>query len=141
MKEIQLQKLVIDALRDNGGAGHKLSSRFLIGVSDLLIKHPARPAALYEVKLNKFAASGLDDHVFKLDVTVPQQDFLRKYHNAGMPVGVLSGVMRGTKLYLCCYPFLEVEALSYVAKVSDHVDMGRGDERKQFIFKYIGSCL
>lgn len=95
MREVDYQKFVLDIIREAGGAGHKLSSRFLIGVSDLLIKLPGREAALIEVKLAKFAPSTKPDHEFDLGVTVLQREFLKKYHKAGMRVGVLSFVEHG----------------------------------------------
>lgn len=95
MKETDYQKFVLDIVREAGGAGHKLSNRFLVGVSDLLIKLPGRNAALIEVKLAKFAPSTSPDHEFDLGVTVLQREFLKKYHEAGMRVGVLSFVEHG----------------------------------------------
>lgn len=98
MKETDYQKFVLDIVRDAGGAGHKLSSRFLVGVSDLLVKLPGREAALIEVKLAKFAPKTSGDHEFDLGVTVLQREFLKKYDKAGMIVGVLSFVQQGPKL-------------------------------------------
>lgn len=95
MREIQYQSLVLDVVRDAGGAGHKLSNRFLVGVADLLIKLPGREPVLVEVKLAKFAKSTKDGHEFDVGVTVPQLEFLKKYHNAGMKTGVLSFVEHG----------------------------------------------
>lgn len=95
MKETDYQKFVLDIVRDAGGAGHKLSSRFLVGVSDLLVKLPGREAALIEVKLAKFAPKTSGDHEFGLGVTVLQREFLKKYDKAGMKTGVLSFVEHG----------------------------------------------
>lgn len=95
MKETDYQKFVLDIVRDAGGAGHKLSNRFLVGVSDLLIKLPDREAALIEVKLVKFAPRTKQDHRFDLGVTVLQREFLKKYNKAGMKTGVLSFVEHG----------------------------------------------
>lgn len=95
MKEVQYQSLVLKIVRDAGGAGHKLSNRFLIGVSDLLVKMPNWAPMLVEVKLAKFAKSTEDDHEFNIGVTVPQLEFLKKYHNAGMKTGVLSLIEHG----------------------------------------------
>lgn len=95
MREVQYQSLVLQAVRDAGGAGHKLSNRFLIGVCDLLIKMPNWAPMLVEVKLAKFAKSTGDDHEFDVGVTVPQHEFLKKYRNAGMETGVLSFIEHG----------------------------------------------
>jgi len=98
VKEVELQRLIIDVVEEVGGASHKLSNRFLIGIPDLLVKVPGYQAALIEVKLNKFAApknKRVKSHVFKLDVTVPQQTILGEYDAAGMTCGVLSGVLIG----------------------------------------------
>lgn len=96
MKETACQSLMIDAVRANGGAAHKLSNRFLVGVSDLLVKLPARPAMLLEVKLNKFSSLTDDGHGFMLDVTKLQDDFLRRYARAGMLCAVASFVQIGS---------------------------------------------
>lgn len=95
MKETDYQKFVLDIVREAAGAGHKLSNRFLVGVSDLLIKLPGREAALIEVKLAKFHPATKPDHEFDLGVTVLQREFLKKYHEAGMRAGVLSFVEHG----------------------------------------------
>lgn len=95
MKEVDYQKFVLDIVREAGGAGHKLSNRFLVGVSDLLIKLPGREAALIEVKLAKFSPKTEQNHKFDLGVAVLQREFLNKYRKAGMTVGVLSFVEHG----------------------------------------------
>lgn len=87
MKELQLQNLIIDVVRDHGGAARKLSHRFSVGVPDLIVKVPGVPAVLFEVKKNKWPVRG---SVVKLDVTVPQLRFLKEFSNAGMDAGVIS---------------------------------------------------
>lgn len=88
MKETDLQSLTIKAVRLYGGAAHKLSNRFLVGVSDLLVKLPKLPAALLEVKYDERADMPVAGIV--PDVTVLQYKFLKEYHDAGMRCGVMS---------------------------------------------------
>jgi hypothetical protein len=88
MKEIELQTDIINAVRQHGGAAHKLSHRFSVGVVDLLAKPPYEPARLIEVKLNERPAR-LDTPI-TLDITRPQVEFLQDYYNSGMIAGVLS---------------------------------------------------
>lgn len=90
MLETSLQKDVIDAMREAGGAATKLSNRFLIGVSDLLIKLPSYDAMLVEVKKNQYPVVATVDSCVHMDVTQKQMQFLREYWSAGMTCGVLS---------------------------------------------------
>lgn len=87
MLETALQKDVIDAVREAGGEASKLSNRFLIGVSDLLVKFPDLPAMLVEVKKDVYPVA--TDRV-KIDLTPKQLQFLRGFDRAGMTCGVLS---------------------------------------------------
>lgn len=125
MKEVDYQKFVLDIAREAGGAGHKLSNRFLIGVSDLLIKLPGREAALIEVKLAKFAPTTKPDHEFDLGVTVLQREFLKKYHKAGMRVGVLSFVEHGRqKLWADVFGLDSFNEAGYlIRQIANHVPL------------------
>lgn len=87
MKELDYQKLIIDVVRTHGGAAFKLSNRFLVGVSDLLVKLPALPPALLEVKLD---AIPVKSNLIGLSVTVPQKRFLAAFGQAGMHTGIVS---------------------------------------------------
>lgn len=120
MIEVDVQTKIVKAVIAGGGAAHKLSNRFLIGVSDLLIKQPSRPALLMEVKLAKFSASIRPDHQFKLDVSHLQKDFLRQYHRAGMAAGVISAVLRGSRLWLAYFRLDHMDATGYTAMVEQH---------------------
>lgn len=88
-KETVLQSDVIEGVRAAGGAARKLSHRFLIGVSDLLVKMPGAPAALIEVKKDTMPTRGYTITI-KPDLTVLQRKFLEEFHRAGMPAYVLS---------------------------------------------------
>src|SRR5215207_7353826 len=88
MKELALQKLICDIVnREHGGFARKLSHRFLVGVSDLLIKLPGLPTALIEVKCENCP---VNKKTVTLDVTVPQRRFLRDAASAGMIAGIFS---------------------------------------------------
>lgn len=126
MNELQAQSLVIQSVRNAGGAANKLSNRFMIGVADLLVKLPVYPALLVEVKLQRVGRTTKDAHQFELDVTVPQRKFLLDYHKAGMHTCVLSFVERGglgrCGLYAAQFSLDTLEARRYyVVTVSEHV--------------------
>lgn len=134
MKEIDCQSLVIDAVRAHGGAAHKLSNRFLIGVSDLLVKLPDRPAALLEVKLNKFSSlAGL----FGLDVTHLQKKFLNDYYDANMGCGVLSFIEHNRKgirgLYLAAFGLDSMHQTDYHVRREDHVWLGKDKDARHCV--------
>jgi len=97
MIETQAQKHVIDAVKAHGGAAHKLSNRFSVGVSDLLIKLPGLPAMLMEAKLDHRANVLHPQSPVMPDVTVPQHSFLTSYAEAGMVCGVMSFVEEARK--------------------------------------------
>jgi DNA-binding sugar fermentation-stimulating protein len=92
IKETQLQHDVIKAVREIGGAANKLSNRFLVGVSDLLVKISNEDAMLIEVKKNVYSAEFRD--AVTLDVTTKQLAFLNEYARAGMRCGVLSFLVK-----------------------------------------------
>ncbi len=169
MLETDLQKYVIDVVRARGGAAYKLSHRFAIGVSDLLVKLPnigtsvsspdetdkphgkcracgARlnqhlvgigkgfvrelPALLLEVKQHE--GVNTSPYAFKLDVTRPQQQFLRDFQFAGMRVGVLSFLQHNGKLNLAAAVF-ELDSLitaGLTVHPNQHVSLGRRPESR-----------
>lgn len=89
MKELDCQKLIVDAVREHGGMAHKMAHRFLVGVADLLVKLPGYPAAIIEVKLEQLRTGGKTTLITP-DVTVLQDKFIKNYYNAGMTAGVAS---------------------------------------------------
>jgi hypothetical protein len=127
MKELEMQRLVVKAVRAAGGAAHKLSHRHLVGICDLIVKLPKLPALLLEAKLSKFSPRVSRNHQFVLAVTYPQQAFLAEYQKAGMIVGVLSGVahMRGPSLLLACFHLDRLVVANYSVMVADHTVDGR----------------
>ncbi len=92
MNELGMQALIVDAVNGSGGFARKLSNRFLVGVVDLLVKLPDYPAGVLEVKQRDLPRD--NNLTWKLDVTGPQQRFLRDAHGAGMPAGVASFMHR-----------------------------------------------
>jgi hypothetical protein len=86
--------MIIDAVIDKGhGHAYKASSRFLVGVADVLVKLPQWPAGFLEVKQRDWPAT---DARFLLDITHAQQIFLRRFNAAGMPTGVASFLQMGS---------------------------------------------
>lgn len=87
VKETDFQLDTIKAVIAAGGAANKLSNRFLVGISDLLVKFPATPTMLIEVKKNPVP---VQSHFVNLDVTPKQLQFLVSYAKVGVRCGVLS---------------------------------------------------
>lgn len=125
MREVEYQSLVVDVVRAQSGAATKLSNRFLIGVSDLLVKLPDCKAMLVEVKLEH--AQTMNDREFCLDVTALQKKFLREYAAAGMCCGVLSFVeWRGLGrrgLHVAAFSLVKIEQMCYRVCISDHLSL------------------
>lgn len=85
--EVDYQKLICDVVKEAGGFGKKLSNRFLVGVPDLLLLHPDWTPGIYEVKLNK---KPIRKDIVNLEVTVPQENFLRAIEPMNMIAAVFS---------------------------------------------------
>lgn len=147
MKETDLQKYTIDVVRARGGAAYKLSHRFALGVSDLLVKLPTRVttdrrdlmrAMLLEVKQHE--GVNTSPYPFKLDLSRPQQDFLRDFHNAGMRVGVLSFLQRNGKLNLSAavFEFDSLITAGLTVHPNQHKSLGRKpDERDRALYQIL----
>lgn len=127
MNELAAQSFVVDAVCNAGGAAHKMSNRFLIGVADLSVKLPSRPCMFVEVKLEHIGRTTKPAHQFKLDVTVPQSKFLLKYQKAGMSVCVLSFVERGglgrRGLSVAAFKLDKLILTRYVVAVCGHIEV------------------
>lgn len=119
MNELQFQSRCIRAVREHGGAAHKLSNRFMVGVSDLLVKLPNCAAMLVEVKLAKFKTT--QERTFRLQVTKPQEVFLASYDRAGMLCAVLSVIQYAPRvIHAACFQLDAVRAKEYTVSTSDH---------------------
>lgn len=94
MRELEWQRETIKVARAHGGFGWKLAAKFLIGVPDLLIKLPNRPAALIEVKWQRVIKA----ERVRLAVTVPQRNFLAGFEGAGGASFVMSFLTKGTDI-------------------------------------------
>lgn len=151
MLETDLQRYVIDVVRERGGAAYKLSHRFAIGVSDLLVKLiDPQPTLAAGTKFNRLPAMLLEvkqhegvntsPYPFKLDLSRPQQDFLRDFHDAGMRVGVLSFLQRNGKLNLSAAVF-ELDSLitaGLTVHPNQHKSLGRKpDERDRALYQIL----
>lgn len=141
MKEIDVQSLIIDSVKAHHGTGHKLSNRFLIGVSDLLIKQSHGPAALIEVKLQKIGSTTKPDFEFKLDVTIPQREFLQRYFDVGMWAGVFSFVERGGRgvrgLSMALFRLDAIKRLDYRVSVGMHHPLSPHPNREKDLAEYM----
>lgn len=91
MRELDAQKHVVDAVEAEGGYALKMSHRFLIGIPDLLVKLPGRPAMILEAKVHECMVYRPDSE-FKLEATALQERELRMMEGAGLITGILSFV-------------------------------------------------
>lgn len=90
MQETDLQLKAIKVAQAMGGEGQKTSHRMFVGVADLLIKFPGCQSWFMEAKLDR---PGPRTRSFRLEVTVPQLRFLRRWDRVGTPGFVLSFVI------------------------------------------------
>lgn len=141
---------MIDVVRARGGAAYKLSHRFAIGVSDLLVKlndtsatfkEPTLPAMLLEVKLAHGAPLGrnMNTRQFKLEVTRPQKEFLQDFGRAGMRVGVLSFLENNGKLelYGAIFELDRLKAAEYRVSTLDHMPLRPVKERDAKLYQML----
>lgn len=89
MNELDAQRLVIESVHSHGGFAVKLSHRFMVGVSDLLVQIPDLPTGLWEVKMDDLPKQ--NDYV-QLKPTAKQVRFLEKFKKAGGHSGLISFV-------------------------------------------------
>lgn len=80
MKEVDLQKLAVDAVNEHGGLAFKLSNRFLGGIPDLFVQLPGLPSALVEVKIARISK---DRKVAHFDITPLQWKVMDQHVMAG----------------------------------------------------------
>jgi|HubBroStandDraft_3_1064219.scaffolds.fasta_scaffold01536_11 hypothetical protein len=132
MKETDCQQLVIDAVKETGGAGLKFNNRFLIGVCDLLIQAPDLRPMFLEAKKRELA-DGTEGHVWELDVTHKQKSFLGQWHKAGMLTGVVSFIQTTDQdvrsLKMCVYSYVNMLELDWRVKQAHHFELGEKDQR------------
>lgn len=107
MKEVNAQKLMIDAVsRIRKGKAFKLSSRYLIGVSDLFVKIPNYPGAFVEVKMNEKPKT---KETVTLGVTPLQAKFMKEFSAAGQPCMVASFLCDDkNELFLSCRTYDDI---------------------------------
>ena len=101
MKELDCQKLVVDAVREGGGFAFKMSNRFLVGIPDLFIHSPEYGTSLWEVKLRD---APKDMGGWCVYITAKQDQKLREYTKAGGFCGVISFV-EGSDVRMAVFPY------------------------------------
>lgn len=136
MREVDAQLELIKAVRSAGGVGTKLSNRFLIGVSDLLLKLPGDPPVLIEAKMADLVTS----RTVKVQPTAIQLHFLREWDNVGMMTGVVSFITRKREFGVM---FLRTEewngdyaALSVLTDDHAWCPMGSGHRQKLMLEEF-----
>lgn len=138
MNELEMQKLIVDAVNEEQGFGLKISHRFLVGVPDLIIKPTDRRygAGLIEAKQREEMKD--PNRAFNLEVTPPQKNYLRAAARSGMAAGVASFTKSGNvrTLRLCIYDLRDMESNGYVGYGRDHQPIGDPATRNRDI-RYI----
>jgi len=135
MNELDMQKLVVDALIDGGHQAMKMNNEYIKGPSDLLIKMRGRPAFFLEAKRTDLGKTTIDRnvHTWKWDVTELQKKFMRDWQAAGMRCGILSFVqLTGgniNSLRMAVYPYKTCELEGWTASLADHIPLGKADVR------------
>lgn len=134
MLEIEVQRYMIDVVKERGGAGHKMSHKFNMGVCDLLLKFPRpAPAVLFEVKnkwcTEKYLHAGSS---FELAVTRPQREFLSGFYDAGMKVGVVSFLQWAGKsgLAMGVFQLDLLKPMRYHVLLAMHEPLGKHHKRR-----------
>lgn len=102
MRELAAQSLITRAVKDHGGVAFKMANRFLVGVPDLFIQLPGCTSSLWEVKMNK-TKFGMKEF-FEVDLTKPQENFLRDLIRAGGNCGTISFLQDTHVLYMSVQP-------------------------------------
>lgn len=85
--ELTLQKALIKAVEQLGGAGEKISNRFARGVMDLLLHVPQQGTFLVEVKYRDLPS--MDSTRMSVELTPLQSLKLKYFQSAGAQAGLL----------------------------------------------------
>jgi len=123
MKELAFQSLIAKAAREVGGFAHKMSSRFLVGVPDLLLQLPSKYTGMWEVKIDDMPKMKSE---ITPAVTPLQLKWLREYINSDGVGGVISGVRSDKGLYIKVYRMVGDEETMPPLAVDDYVLLPRG---------------
>lgn len=133
MRELEAQKIVVDAVTEANGYALKMSHRFLIGIPDLLIKLPDRPTMVLEAKVHECAVFKSETE-FRLEATALQERELRLMRTAGMMTGLLSFISlhkRGIRgLYMGIF---KETGKPQIVRAVDHSFLGDPKHRQQNI--------
>lgn len=85
--EVDYQKAIIEAVKDDGGYGLKMSNRFLVGVPDLLLHPGWLPTMIVEVKRDSLPAR--PDTKMTIDISPNQRKNLLAFQKSGGVAGWL----------------------------------------------------
>lgn len=137
MDELGFQNLIIKAVRREGGFGHKMSNRFLVGVPDLLLKLKTVSSGLWEVKM---VDRPKHKKTVMLNVSPLQAKWLSQFHAVGGPCGVIAGMRSDEGLSIGVYPFrhLEDEPPPYEVCVSSFVLLPKGARESTIVSTILG---
>ena len=100
VKELDMQRALIQAAREGGGWARKWASDSQVGMPDLIIKVPEFAVVFMEVKYHR----GKFVRGWKIPITSRQRSELVHWHNAGAhaTIGVIEdGGSRDRWLWLC----------------------------------------
>lgn len=127
MNELAMQKLVVDAIKDDGGFAMKLSNRFMVGVVDLLVKPKNRTSsAVLEVKQRPLPSD--PSREFVLEVTTPQKKFLGAAAEHTFNSGVVSFVYckgkRNNRLGVFMSSYESIAGVGWKLCARQHIMLG-----------------
>lgn len=147
MRELEYQKEVVDAVRQNGGAAWKLSSKFLVGVVDLYVQLPPDPNPAWGVPLPRSAMlieakwcvrPKTPSTQIKLEVTPKQLKMLRDNHNAGGVSGVASFVNgKGREWGIGLFTLDQLGKDMIVSQDQHDWSVTQATSRRAFIFHHL----
>lgn len=92
MKELDFQRELVKAAREQGGQAFKLSHRTLVGVADLYVKLPLLPSTFVECKWGTASLNHYQTKGVRPDLTALQWKFVRDAWNAGGYAGWVMGI-------------------------------------------------
>lgn len=103
MKEVDAQKMIVDAIRAHHGFAMKLTHKFFVGIPDLLIQMREFTTSLWEVKINDAPKSPTS--TVHLALTKLQQKTLKDYVDAGGIGGAISILRTPTELLMGAFEY------------------------------------
>jgi len=135
MNELDLQRLVVQSVKMNGGTGWKMSNKFLVGIPDLILCLPGQGIGVWEVKQTMMPKTV--EHVI-LKPTALQEKVLNDVTEAGGFCGIISFIRGRRELYCGVYLYKTLRyADEFIKKhqiaISSHEPLPRGEREGKIV--------